>query len=137
MGESVGAGESHGCPFRHSEPRALRQKLEAQGLKEVQVNQILKKTEEGHYQVACSMQYNVAHLGDLSTGVVQHPNQWYLESRGLNTNNGEGSKKGANLQTTKAVVYSQKKEEKPVKDSELVFEEMDDSELISAMETGM
>jgi len=132
--ESVGAGESHGCPFRHQEPRALRQRLEGQGLKEAQINQIVKKAEEGHYQVACSMQYSTVHHKELSTGVVQHPNQWYLESRGLNTNQGEqGGKKGTNIQTTKAVVYSNK----PVKQNEAVFEEMDDSELLSAMETGM
>merc|ERR1719273_2158467 len=89
--ESVGPGETHGCPFRHHEGRTIRQRVEAYGgLKKEQVDAILAKVEEGHYQIACGMHYNAVHLKELSTGAVSHPNQWYLESRGLVAAGGEG-----------------------------------------------
>jgi len=139
--ESVGPGETHGCPFRHHEGRTIRQRVEAYGgLKKEQVDAILAKVEEGHYQIACGMHYSAVHLKDLSTGAVSHPNQWYLESRGLVSAGGEG--KGGNknafkhLNTTKASIYASQVSQasQSVQDSQMV--EMDDSELMEIMDTG-
>ena len=79
--ETVGPGENHGCPFRHHEARTVRQRVEAYGLKKEQVDPIMAKIEEGHYQIACGLHYSAVHLKELSTGAVTHPNQWYMESR--------------------------------------------------------
>ena len=46
---------------------------------------------EGHYQIACGMHYSALHLKELTTGSVSHPNQWYLESRGLGVGGEAGS----------------------------------------------
>merc|ERR1719210_1455596 len=70
--ETVGAGENHGCPFRHHETKTIRQRIEAYDLKKDEVDSILKKVEEGHYQIACGMHYSAVHLKDLSTGAVSH-----------------------------------------------------------------
>merc|ERR1719278_289372 len=142
--ETVGAGETHGCPFRHHEGRTIRQRVEAYGgLKKEQVDAILAKVEEGHYQIACGMHYNAVHLKELSTGAVSHPNQWYLESRGLVAAGGEGkavSKSLKHLPTTKAAIYSSQVSQASqsmqdgIRDSQMV--EMDDSELMEVMDTG-
>ena len=45
------------------------------------MNQILTATKEGHFQKACSLQFSAAHRGqELTTGIVNHPNQFYMES---------------------------------------------------------
>ena len=48
--ENVGAGESHGCPFRHHEGKILRKELE-KGIKPAELDAIMKKVNEGHFQV--------------------------------------------------------------------------------------
>merc|ERR1712083_728982 len=103
--ESVGPGETHGCPFRHHEGRTIRQRVEAYGgLKKEQVDAIMSKVEEGHYQIACGMHYNAVHLKELSTGAVSHPNQWYMESRGFVVagKEGEVGKQNKHIKTTHA-----------------------------------
>ena len=130
--------------FRHHEGRTIRQRVEAYGgLKKEQVDAILAKVEEGHYQIACGMHYNAVHLKELSTGAVSHPNQWYLESRGLVAAGGEGkavSKSLKHLPTTKAAIYSSQVSQASqsmqdgIRDSQMV--EMDDSELMEVMDTG-
>ena len=131
--------------FRHHEGRTIRQRVEAYGgLKKEQVDAIMTKVEEGHYQIACGMHYNAVHLKELSTGAVSHPNQWYLESRGLVVAGSEGKagSKSLNkhLPTTKAAIYASQVSQASqsmqdgIKDSQMI--EMDDSELMEVMDTG-
>jgi len=138
--ENVGPGESHGCPFRHHESRSLRQRVEAYGLKKEEADEVLKKVESGHFQIACGLHYNYVHLKELSTGATNHPNQWYLESRGLVGQGGKdggvaGGRGNKHLPTTKATVYGQSQS---TQDSQAEsFESMDDSELCSVMDAGV
>ena len=60
---------------------------------------ILKKVEEGHYQIACGLHYSAVHLKELSTGSVSHPNQWYLESRGLGGGGDSSNKSNKHIKT--------------------------------------
>ena len=132
--------------FRHHEGRTIRQRVEAYGgLKKEQVDTIMSKVEEGHYQIACGMHYNAVHLKELSTGAVSHPNQWYLESRGLIVAGGEGkagskSLSSKHLPTTKAAIYASQVSQASqsmqdgIRDSQMI--EMDDSELMEVMDTG-
>lgn len=79
--ENVGPGESHGCPYRHSDSDSLRSLLAKSGIEGEDLEEILKTAKEGHYQKACSMQFKVAHKGqEISTTMTEHPNQYYLES---------------------------------------------------------
>jgi len=138
--ETVGTGENHGCPFRHHEAKTIRQRIEAYDLKKEDVDTILKKVEEGHFQIACGMHYSAVHLQELTTGSVSHPNQWYLESRGLGGGGGEGSKTNKHLKTVHAAVYSsqqtQDSTQESTQDEQSQFEEMDESDLLSAMDSG-
>jgi len=141
--ETVGAGENHGCPFRHNETKTIRQRIESYELKKDEVDTILKKVEEGHFQIACGMHYTAVHLKELSTGSVSHPNQWYLESRGLGGGGDSTNKSNKNIKTTKATVYSQDSQAtqdttqgESQEDYQSQLEMMDDSELLAAMDTG-
>ena len=72
-------------------------------MKKEQVDAILAKVEEGHYQIACGMHYNAVHLKELSTGAVSHPNQWYLESRGDVTSAGP-NRVNKSVKTVKVII---------------------------------
>ena len=48
--DNVGSGETHGCPFRHHEGKILKKELE-KGLKPGDLDAIMKKVNEGHFQV--------------------------------------------------------------------------------------
>lgn len=140
--ETVGAGENHGCPFRHHETKTIRQRIEAYDLKKDEVDSILKKVEEGHYQIACGMHYSAVHLKDLSTGSVSHPNQWYLESRGLGGGGDQASKTNKHIKTVHAAVYSSQQTQdsqyaSQSQDDQSQLEEMDDSEFIAALDSGV
>jgi len=81
--ENVGPGENHGCPYRHHDPDVLKANLVKSGIAvgSDDLNQILQASKEGHFQKACALQFRASHKGaELSTGITQHPNQFYQES---------------------------------------------------------
>jgi len=139
--ETVGAGENHGCPFRHHETKTIRQRVEAYDLKKDEVDSIVKKVEEGHFQIACGMHFSSVHLKELSTGSVAHPNQWYLESRGLG-GGGEATKSNKHIKTTHAAVYSSQSTQESQDSTQTQdtdqsqLEQMDDSDLLAALDSG-
>ena len=101
--ENVGPGENHGCPYRHHDPDVLKANLVKSGIAvgSDDLNQILQASKEGHFQKACSLQFRASHKGaELSTGITQHPNQFYQES----INGGPITKK-ATLVTEKVSSY--------------------------------
>jgi len=134
--DNVGSGETHGCPFRHHEGKILKKELE-KGLKPGDLDAIMKKVNEGHFQVACGMHFSALHARDLTTGTTNHPNQWYLESRNMLGNqenaNGPG---GIKIKTTHVAVFNKDKPnvEKTGKDA-FMDDLMDDSELLSALDS--
>ena len=124
---------------RHHESKTIRQRIESYELKKDEVDTILKKVEEGHYQIACGMHYSAVHLKDLSTGAVSHPNQWYLESRGLGGGGDSASKTNNHIKTVHAAVYHSQPSQESQEDSQdyqSQLEMMDDSDLIAAMDSG-
>ena len=125
--------------YRHHESKTVRQRIEAYDLKKDEVDAIMKKLEDGHYQIACGMHFSAVHLKELSTGTVAHPNQWYLESRG-EAGAGGASKPNKNIKTTKAAIYSQSSgtsQESTQNSSQLddqsQLELMDDTDLLDMM----
>ena len=101
--ENVGPGDNHGCPYRHHDPDILKASLIKSGIASGSddLNQILQFSKEGHYQKACSLQFRASHKGaELSTGITQHPNQFYQESV-----NGGPTVKKAILKTEKVSSY--------------------------------
>ena len=101
--ENVGPGDNHGCPYRHHDPDILKASLIKSGIASGSddLNQIMQFSKEGHYQKACSLQFRASHKGaELSTGITQHPNQFYQESV-----NGGPTVKKAILKTEKVSSY--------------------------------
>ena len=108
INESVGTGENHGCPYRHSDPEALRALLSKTGIDEAKMGDILQVAKDGHYQKACSMQFEATHIGqELSTGLVNHPNQFCSESVKGPVAASSGSANIGKVKTEKAVQYAE------------------------------
>merc|ERR1719193_1338136 len=145
--ENVGAGENHGCPFRHHEGRVLRKHLEQPGLKPQDIDAIMRKVNDGHFQVACGMHFSALHARDLTTGTTNHPNQWYLESRNMlptQLRGGESIKQqNAHIKTTNVRVFaagqrttnSGSDKTSNADDDSALLDMMDDSDLIAALDS--
>lgn len=74
-------GDYHGCPFRHSDPELLRQKLQAYKISPTGIAQILDLVKGTHYQVACQKYFEVTHNVDDCGFSLSHPNQFFLRAR--------------------------------------------------------
>ncbi|KAM9074464.1 DNA primase large subunit isoform 2-T3 [Megaptera novaeangliae] len=74
-------GDYHGCPFRHSDPELLRQKLQAYKIPPSGINQILDLVKGTHYQVACQKFFEMTHNVDDCGFSLSHPNQFFFESQ--------------------------------------------------------
>ncbi|KAM4599238.1 DNA primase large subunit isoform 1-T1 [Fundulus diaphanus] len=76
-------GDYHGCPFRHSDPELLKQKLQFYKVSPSGVNQILELVKGMHYQLACQKYFELTHNVEDSTFSLSHPNQYFIESQKL------------------------------------------------------
>ncbi|XP_047207779.1 DNA primase large subunit isoform X1 [Girardinichthys multiradiatus] len=74
-------GDYHGCPFRHSDPELLKQKLQFYKVSPSGVNQILDLVKGMHYQLACQKYFELTHNVEDSTFSLSHPNQYFIESQ--------------------------------------------------------
>ncbi|KAI9329735.1 eukaryotic and archaeal DNA primase, large subunit-domain-containing protein, partial [Obelidium mucronatum] len=54
-----GAGDHHGCPFRHANPEVLRSMVVKAGCGEATAVDVLRMAKEGHYQIACTKLFEV------------------------------------------------------------------------------
>jgi DNA primase large subunit len=88
-----GAGDHHGCPFKHFGGDGLRTYMseyiagaigEAPSSNTVQagVQEIMNTTKAGHYQVACTRLFELTHgekgkEGEKGDVVIEHPNQYF------------------------------------------------------------
>ncbi|CAG7818122.1 unnamed protein product [Allacma fusca] len=77
---SVSPGESHGCPFRHSDGVSLRVKLAEANIPATGVKEIMELVEKHHYQIACQRYFEWTHNKATVEGGVNHPNQYYGDS---------------------------------------------------------
>jgi DNA primase large subunit len=93
-----GAGDHHGCPFRHFSPDNLRHELLMTGIDETDIHDILQLVASGHYQVACTKLFELTQLARArqqgkipatSTTTVEtitHPNHYFEQAFNLVTN---------------------------------------------------
>lgn len=75
-----GVGDHHGCPYRHFSEENLRAMLGKVGISAREVDDIIHKARERHYQVACTMTFEAVHACSCDTG-INHPNQYFKESQ--------------------------------------------------------
>lgn len=76
-----GPGDCHGCPFKHSDTDLLKKRLQSYKLPNDGINEILDLMKQQHYQVACSRYFEVTHKVPEGVVSINHPNQYFDESR--------------------------------------------------------
>ncbi|XP_008844726.1 DNA primase large subunit [Nannospalax galili] len=92
-------GDYHGCPFRHSDPELLKQKLQAFKISPTGISQILDLVKGTHYQVACQKYFEMTHNVDDCGFSLNHPNQFFLESQRLLTGGKDIKKESSQPET--------------------------------------
>ena len=81
IGASPDPSGATGCPFKNCQAADLGKRLASMSLKGEAVTAVVGKAKEGHFQAACAMVFE-ARYGTLGAeGGVQHPNQYFQESR--------------------------------------------------------
>ena len=91
-----GSGEHHGCPYNTFGEESLAAALGAMRVAPRAARDIVEKAKAHHYQLACAMTFEATHGTQIESG-VQHPNQYFQESRkargfgGEKENDGEGT----------------------------------------------
>ncbi|NXJ11452.1 PRI2 primase, partial [Odontophorus gujanensis] len=81
MSNPPSQGDYHGCPFRHSDPELLKQKLQSYKVPPSGVTQILELVKGMHYQLACQKYFELTHEVDDIGFSLNHPNQYFAESQ--------------------------------------------------------
>ncbi|KAF3708321.1 DNA primase large subunit [Channa argus] len=74
-------GDHHGCPFRHSDPELLKQKLQVYKVSPSGISQILELVKGMHYQLACQKYFELTHNIEDANFSLNHPNQYFIESQ--------------------------------------------------------
>ncbi|XP_057198874.1 DNA primase large subunit [Triplophysa rosa] len=74
-------GDYHGCPFRHSDPELLKQKLQSYKISPGGISQILELVKGMHYQLACQKYFELTHNIEDAGFSLNHPNQYFTESQ--------------------------------------------------------
>ncbi|NXP84225.1 PRI2 primase, partial [Passerina amoena] len=92
MSNPPSQGDYHGCPFRHSDPELLKQKLQSYKIPPSGIAQVLELVKGMHYQLACQKYFELTHDVDDIGFSLNHPNQYFTESQKL-LNGGREPKK--------------------------------------------
>ncbi|XP_063245486.1 DNA primase large subunit isoform X2 [Prinia subflava] len=95
MSNPPSQGDYHGCPFRHSDPELLKQKLQSYKIPPSGITQVLELVKGMHYQLACQKFFELTHDVDDIGFSLNHPNQYFTESQKL-LNGGRELKKEVN-----------------------------------------
>lgn len=104
---SIGPGDAHGCPFKHTDAQMLRQRLSNFKVSQQAINEIMDLVSKCHYQIACQRYWEVTHNASLETG-INHPNQYFEESQKVIHGAAPQSqgKKVSQVKTNRSIMYS-------------------------------
>lgn len=95
MSNAPAAGDAHGCPFKHFDDPQLRELLVLKHRVPAQVvDEILAFKRNQHYQIACTRYFEATHNIERSDLSLQHPNQYFEESRRVRTGKGVATSDG-------------------------------------------
>lgn len=78
---TVGMGDCHGCPYKTLDSEALRAALGRLQIGGPALEEAVSKARGGHFQLACGAAFAGAHNGCHCDTGINHPNQYYQESR--------------------------------------------------------
>jgi len=128
-----GPGDNHGCPFRHTDPTLLRQRLTSgqNRISDSAAKTVVDFAKDNHYQVACSCYYEAVHDIELKTSglAINHPNQYFKESQ-MRLHPERFEKKSLTQVQSQVKSESQVKHEvKTESNKEDGFEDMDDFDM--------
>ncbi|KAK9890848.1 hypothetical protein WA026_012194 [Henosepilachna vigintioctopunctata] len=87
---SVGAGDHHGCPFKHWDASLVKRKMMDCGVASEGIESILALVKNGHFQIACTKYFEFTHSLQAPSTTINHPNQFFEES--INIATGEKKK---------------------------------------------
>nr|XP_018912303.1 PREDICTED: DNA primase large subunit-like [Bemisia tabaci] len=76
---SVGAGDQHGCPFRHNDQASLKSLLQTNGVSSADISEMMELVSKNNYQMACTKYFELKHGREL-LDAIRHPNQYFSES---------------------------------------------------------
>ncbi|XP_072856335.2 DNA primase large subunit [Pogona vitticeps] len=126
MSNPPGQGDYHGCPFRHSDPELLKQKLQSYKIPPTGISQILDLVKGMHYQLACQKYFELTHdVTDIGFS-LNHPNQYFVESQQLLGGGKEMRKEQRQLENSDPKHTSQQSSEAtPTSSSVCATEEME------------
>ncbi|CAL8105466.1 unnamed protein product [Calicophoron daubneyi] len=137
-----GAGEYHGCPFRHMDPNLLRQRLSSGGrISSDAVDTIVQRSKEHLYHLACREYFRAMHKLEpeaMSGIVIHHPNQYFEESQKILRGEGIAAKPETSKVRVKKVRLPEGNGDASMVESSVLDEEMDQtlgSELTSVEES--
>ncbi|XP_076807579.1 DNA primase large subunit-like [Clavelina lepadiformis] len=75
------AQDHHGCPFKHTSPDLLRQKLRSYKTSNDVIDEITDLVKGQHFQIACQKYFEYTHKLEDSSFQVTHPNHYFDESQ--------------------------------------------------------
>ncbi|XP_053880305.1 DNA primase large subunit isoform X1 [Malaclemys terrapin pileata] len=101
-------GDYHGCPFRHSDPELLKQKLQSYKIPTTGITQILELVKGMHYQLACQKYFQLTQDVDDIGFSLNHPNQYFAESQKLLSGGREVKKEPSEPESSQQKLSSQK-----------------------------
>ncbi|XP_043366347.1 DNA primase large subunit isoform X6 [Dermochelys coriacea] len=101
-------GDYHGCPFRHSDPELLKQKLQSYKIPPTEITQVLELVKGMHYQLACQKYFQLTHDVDDIGFSLNHPNQYFAESQKLLSGGREVKKEPSEPESSQQKLSSQK-----------------------------
>lgn len=87
------SGECHGCPYKHMDKSSLLLRLRNLNLTQKGIQDILDLATGGHYQVACTRCFELTHKVDTLNQAINHPNEYFEESRKVLANEVKTEKK--------------------------------------------
>lgn len=74
-----GAGEQHGCPYKHYRPELLAEVLGKTGMTDKQVEETVREAKAGRFGHACRKHFCAMHpTHDPSEVSINHPHQFYF-----------------------------------------------------------
>ncbi|XP_074847205.1 DNA primase large subunit [Carettochelys insculpta] len=101
-------GDYHGCPFRHSDPELLKQKLQSYKIPPSGITEIMELVKGMHYQLACQKYFQLTHdVADIGFS-LNHPNQYFVESQKLLSGGREVKKEPGEPENSQQNLNSQK-----------------------------
>ncbi|KAJ0256166.1 DNA primase large subunit [Hirschfeldia incana] len=80
ISSAPGAGDHHGCPYRHFSEDNLRAALGRMGLSSRRMEDVMEKVRNKHYQLACTLTFEAVYGTSCDAG-INHPNQYFEESQ--------------------------------------------------------